>query len=194
MKKNKICLSVCATALTFASTLTIFSENKVAADTIENTTTQQTQESNDLNQIKIPINDINDLDLEALGFTPTQINDFKNSTSPNNLAPLAAAKTQYVYWNKAKLQGVLCRSLSSLPTGQPLADWLISQGISLLGPALSKSVGISLAFINTALKKRVSFLQNALTQVRFGKATGIRIAIEPNPGGYPAAYVTMSIY
>ncbi|WP_230462068.1 hypothetical protein [Bacillus cereus] len=76
---------------------------------------------------------------------------------------------------------------------KPLADWLISQGISLLGPALSKSVGISLAFI-ISFKKRVSFLQNALTQVRFGQATGIRIAIEPNPGGYPAAYVTMSIY
>ncbi|HGH7180257.1 hypothetical protein [Bacillus luti] len=195
MKKNKFCLSVCAATLTLVSSLSVFSENKVAADTIENTPPQQSQESDDLNQIKIPINDIKDLDLESLGLTPEQINQLTNSPSPNNLAPLAAAvKTQYIYWDKYRLQGVLCRSLTSLPTGEPLSSWLINTGISFLGPAISKSSGVSFMLINVALKKRISFLNNALTMIRFGQAKGIRIEIEPNPGGYPAAYLSMSLY
>lgn len=192
MRKRKIYLSVCATALTLASTFTVFSDNKVAADTTE-TPAPQTQNSEELNQIKIPINDINDLDLEALGFETSQFNT-SNLSDPNNLAPLAAVKTQYVYWDKGRIQGILCRSLSSLPTGKPLADWLISQGIGYFGPALSKSVGLSLVFVNTALKNRISFLQNAITKIRAGQASGIRIAIEPNPGGYPAAYLSFSLY
>lgn len=84
--------------------------------------------------------------------------------------------------------------MTSLATGEHLASWLINFGISLIGPAISRSAEISMALINTALKKRIAFLQNALTMVRFGQAKGIRIEIEPNPSGYPAAYLSMSIY